>query len=538
MRRGRLVAIGVAVACGALTSPTVAAAPKWWSYDRKAQYTTSQSDVFVTVRDGTPIHCKLNQPALDAAPAPGRFPALMESYTPYGATNTPGGSGGDDYWADRGYVSMICDIRGTGYSGGVWQGLLSAQENLDNYDLLAWMRAQPWSDGHLGQTGVSYGGFTSMRVASLHPPGLEAILPVSAEDDLYREDIYPGGIKSTPGPGDFWPVLTVALSGGREIAALTYGQYLQHPTWDDFWSQISMTTKWRTIDVPVLGMGGANDTLVPGGTIADWIGLHAAGKKSNYVIVGPWGHASVGPPWPVARGAQLAWFDHWLKRLPGAPLPSSAVTSFQQPLTEAGAGAGRGWRDFPKWPPPAVRRADWSLDAKGLLAPRPSGAATASFTTLPTDHGDNGVTDNGAVPPDERSGQTLTFDTAALAADVAVAGSVVVNLRAALDQSDGNLKAVLYDVAPDGTATFIQEGYLKASHRLSDEHPSPVTPGAVTSLPIRIFPTDWRFGKGHRIRLRVYGGHATELTPEPAPVTTTVALGRGGSTVTLPVLAG
>jgi hypothetical protein len=45
----------------------------------------------------------------------------------------------------------------------------------------------------------------------------------------------------------------------------------------------------------------------------------------------------------------------------------------------------------------------------------------------------------------------------------------------------------------------------------------------------------WRFAPGHRLRIRVYGGHSTELVPQPVPVTTTVALGAGGSTVSLPV---
>src|SRR5437868_1300703 len=108
MRRGRLVATGVAVACsaGALAAPAGAAAPAWCRYDRRADYTTSQSDVFVTVRDGTPIHCKLNRPARNGSAVAARFPALIESYTPYGATNGPSPSGGDDYWADHGYVAM------------------------------------------------------------------------------------------------------------------------------------------------------------------------------------------------------------------------------------------------------------------------------------------------------------------------------------------------------------------------------------------------------------------------------------------------
>src|SRR3954452_13169303 len=99
MRRGRLVAMGIAIVCGALAPPAHAAPPAWWSYNRAAQYTTSQSEAFVTVRDGTPIHCVLNQPARNGAPAAGRFPALIESYTPYGAMDAQPIAAGDDYWA-------------------------------------------------------------------------------------------------------------------------------------------------------------------------------------------------------------------------------------------------------------------------------------------------------------------------------------------------------------------------------------------------------------------------------------------------------
>lgn len=533
MRKGRLGRAALAGVLGILgcAAPAAAAAPGWWSYDRPADYGTVKSDVFVTVTDGTPIFCSLAQPAKSGTAAPGRFPALIESYTPYGGVGVTGELSSDDYWADHGYVAMSCDVRGTGRSGGVWQGLLSWQENQDNYDLLAWMRAQPWSNGRLGQLGASYGGMTTMRVAALHPPGLQAISPLSAENDLYLEDIYPGGIKSTPGTGDTWPGLAMALSGGREIAPYTEAQYLEHPLWDDFWRQISMTTKWRRIDVPILALGAWNDTLVPGGAPANWIGLHRAGNDRNYLIMGPWGHASTGPNAPLPPGAQLAWFDHWLKDLPGAPLPSSAVTSYEQPTP----GAGRGWREFPRWPPPGTRPVSWALTHDGHVAPVAGPPATASYTTLPGDVGDNGIADNGSTSPTERPGQVLVFDSAPLESDLPIAGSVVVDLRAALSYSDANFKAVLYDVAPDGTATFLNEGYLKAGHRRSDEHPAAVTPGEVTTFPIRIFPMDWRFAAGHRLRLRIYGGESTELVPEPVPVTTTVSLGEGGSTVRLPV---
>jgi uncharacterized protein len=370
-----------------------------------------------------------------------------------------------------------------------------------------------------------------MRVASLRPPGLIAISPLSAQDDLYLEDIYPGGIKTTPATGDVWPAIAMALSGGREIAPQTEAQYLQHPLWDEFWQQISMHTKWDTLTVPVLGIGAWNDTLVPGGAPANWIGLQRAGNRHNYLITGPWGHASTGPNDPLPQGAQLAWFDHWLKQLPSAPLPAAAVTSFEQPRP----GAGTGWHSYASWPPPRMNRTRWALTADQHMAPAAGPAGTASFTTLPTDVG-TGSGKNGAVSPTQRDGQVLTFDSAPLSQSLAIAGSVVVGLRAALSSSDGNFKAVLYDVAPDGTATFLNFGYRRASHRLSDQHLAEIVPGKVTTFPVELFPTHWRFAPGHRLRLRVYGGEATELMPEPVPVTTTVSLGKGGSSVVLPIV--
>jgi uncharacterized protein len=534
-RRARLLAASTALLAVLVAVATAAAAePEWWSYDRAAEYGTVKSHVFVPMSDGTPIHCVLAQPAVDGAAAPGQFPALITSYTPYGALSVLGALPGNDYWASRGYVAMSCDVRGTGSSGGVWQGLLSAVENQDNYELLAWMRRQEWSNGRLGQLGVSYGGMTAMRVASLDPPGLVAISPVAAQDDLYREDIYPGGIKSTPGTGDFWPVFTTAVSGGRELAPVTYAQYLEHPLWDDFWKQISMWTKWSRFTTPILAIGGWNDTLVPGGAPANWIGLDAAGHGHNYLIMGPWGHAATGAPAPLPAGAQLAWFDRWLKELPGAPLPKSIMTTYEQPP----GGAGRGWQDFPSWPPPGTHSVNWALTAERKIAPSAGLAEMASYTTLPTDQGDSGLNDSGAIPPGQRVDQTLVFDTGPLARDLVIAGRIVVKLKAALNHTDGNFKAVIYDIAPDGSVTFLNEGYLKASHRLSHEWTTAVKPGAVHDYTIEIFPMHWRFAAGHQLRLRIYGGHSTELTPEPVPVTTTLSLGAGGSTVVLPVLEG
>src|SRR5205807_37149 len=117
----------------------------------------------------------------------------------------------------------------------------------------------------------------------------------------------------------------------------TFAQYMQHPLWDNFWKQISIITKWRDIKVPVLGISAYNDTLVPGGAPPNWIGLENAGNRQNYLIVGPWGHDSISSSEAtLPSGAQLAWFDHWVMGIKSAPLPTSPVTSFEQP-TKGGA---------------------------------------------------------------------------------------------------------------------------------------------------------------------------------------------------------
>jgi X-Pro dipeptidyl-peptidase-like protein len=116
-----------------------------------------------------------------------------------------------------------------------------------------------------------------------------------------------------------------------------------------------------------------------------------------------------------------------------------------------------------------------------------------------------------------------------------VAGRVVVHLKAALSAGDANFKTILYDVAPDGTATFVNDGYLKASHRLSHERKTPLTPGRLIEFDIPVWPTHWRFVRGHVLRLQVFGGESTQLVPEQSDVTTTVAVGEGGSSADLPV---
>ena len=69
------------------------------------------------------------------------------------------------------------------------------QEQLDGYDAIEWLAGQPFCDGHVNQMGISYGGFTSLQVATHQPPHLTSIIPMYFTDDRYTDDChYRGGL--------------------------------------------------------------------------------------------------------------------------------------------------------------------------------------------------------------------------------------------------------------------------------------------------------------------------------------------------------
>jgi predicted acyl esterase len=187
-------------------TPLSDATQAWWNYDRPATFDVATNDVMVPMRDGVMLICSLSRPANGTEPAAGKFPGLVVEYTPYaliiGIMISEAG-----FFAKHGYNALVCQVRGTGLSGGKWNYAGSSQDGLDAYDLIEWLATQPFSDGRMGQFGGSYGGFTSYQAAAEQPPHLLATAPMIPPGSLYHDVIYPGGIKSTErGNIDNWPV--------------------------------------------------------------------------------------------------------------------------------------------------------------------------------------------------------------------------------------------------------------------------------------------------------------------------------------------
>src|SRR5207244_1326121 len=68
-------------------------------------------------------------------------------------------------WVPDGYACVRVDSRGAGRSPGVLD-LWSARETRDLYDCIEWAAGQPWSNGKVGLSGISYYAMNQWQVAA------------------------------------------------------------------------------------------------------------------------------------------------------------------------------------------------------------------------------------------------------------------------------------------------------------------------------------------------------------------------------------
>lgn len=551
----RRVALGLAA--GLLCSGPVAGtaraktatAESWFTYGRTAHYSAVYSFVQIPMRDGTMLACDLQQPgtgtpgSLDApgsTPAPGRYPGIISNYTPYTAANPASAVSASPY-AALGYDVLNCDTRGLGRSqvtapGQVWMQPYAAIQTQDNFDMIEWLAAQPFSNGSIGQTGGSAGAVTSTLVAAMHPPHLKAIVSLTAPDNMYSDSRYKGGALVAWGPA--WAVAAGGLSGGGANPALILAQFKLHPNDDAYWQQQSPSSSFDSLTIPDLQLEGWGDTDFPTGALRIFEGtkrhITSDGSSGPFVVQGPWGHAGA-PTCTVSPGCgvTLAFFDHYLRHDKRAPTPPARVQIYQQTQT------GGRWHTLSSWPPSGTRKLLLHLTRTKALSAAAGPAAARSFTV-----GQSDIATAGTAA--ERANQFLSFASAPMTRGTAVSGDPFLQLVASITGDDAIFVVQLQDIAPDGTTTNVSgvPWILKASHRTSHVHPTPVIPGARGTYTVRGWSMDYVFAKGHRIGMKI--ASAVDLLPPSTPFPNnlmetapdgdvSIATGTGGSYLSLPV---
>lgn len=244
-------------------------------------------------------------------------------------------------------------------------------------------------------------------------------------------------------------------------------------------------------------------------------------------------------------------FDNGAAVAPGAPGPGFEAS-------------------FDAWPVPGLDPTAWYFAEGGQLAPEPPAEAGAdSFVYDPSSaqvtslHGPsdevwraNPAWDWLPLVP----GKALAYASEPLGQDVVMVGSGSVDLWLGSTDTDTDVQVTLSEIRPDGQETYVQNGWLRASHRAIDPDVStvlrpvqthleadaaPLPAGELTLARVELFPFAHAFRAGSRIRIAIAspGGDRVlwkfrVLEPAGEVVNT---IGRGGavaSRVVLPVVPG
>jgi predicted acyl esterase len=432
-----------------------------------------------------------------------------------------------EWWVPRGYACVRVDGRGSGKSPGQCEPW-SLQEAIDFYDAIEWAAAQPWCNGKVGLSGISYYAINQWFVANLQPPSLHAIIPWEGFADIYRDALYHGGI------------LNVFMTNWFTAHLLHHmlGRASRHQP--DGW-QTNMLHHWLRNNLDSGAFHGAqaqwDRITVPMLTVGNWtgFGLHLRGNTEAYmraaskhkklrIHTGSHVH-----PFYTEEGRrdQIRFLDYWLKGIDNGVM--------DEPPIRLAIRKGRDeieWRDEHEWP---LARTQWTRlhfdlskpDAAALVRDNP--ATTSSRTYAASSLGTMGSTSaassqvmGGGIKP----GMGVALETPPLPADLEVTGPLMANIWVSSATEDMDLFLTLRNFDADGNEVLetgqqgspvpVAKGWLRVSHReLDPELTRPyrpyhahrrrlyLKPGEIVEVQVEIWPTSMVFKKGHRIRLDV-----------------------------------
>ena len=295
------------------------------------------------------------------------------------------------------------DCRGTGASEGVTGDEYTLREQRDGHDAVEWCAAQPWCDGHVNMIGISYGGFTSLQVASHAPPHLTSIVPIDFTDDRYTDDChYRGGhARMLLDPG-FYGAFMVAFNalppvrtslprlggdlGGasRRRRAVPAG-VAAPPDRRPVLAQRLGRRHRRPDPLPVFMIGGWRD-----GYPNPPLRLFESLGTPRRLLIGPWDHAVPSSSLPGPRIDYLAevvrWLDHWCRGDDTGVIDEPPVVVYMQrfdpPDPDRLESSGE-WRAERSWPPAGQEERTLLLDDEDRLADVPGAAGVDVLATSP-----------------------------------------------------------------------------------------------------------------------------------------------------------
>ena len=523
-----------------------------------------ERDVPVPMRDGVVLRADVYRPSED-----GKYPALLSRipYNKSSAQSTGAPMVNPIMGPERGYVIVVQDTRGRFTSDGKFVPFFTEAE--DGYDTVEWVAKQEWCNGEVGIYGNSYLGVTVRQAVVANPPHLKAAVAYLTGANYHQGWTYTGGAFEL-GFNHRWAIKLAlgAVSGlaeseremakkhlnyaaahlhesmsylphrnapGLERELVSYYQdWLDHPTYDEYWESIDATQKASDVSAPTLDITGWQD-LFSRGHIDMYNALKENGKEipknEQRLLIGPWAHESymgyandrVGDKvfGPIASSAAgfvgpfiFAWFDAWLK--------GETEKLKELPLVRYFDIGSREWTNADTWPPEG-RDIRYYLHSAGqantrfgngtLLLDTPDTQSPDSYQydpldPVPTKGGriqmpevqEAGVKDQSVI---EEREDVLVYTTPYLDKAVKIAGPVEARLFVSSSAVDTDFTAKLVDVEPNGYCGNVTEGILRARYRDSMKQVDFMEPGEVYEIFVDLWHVAHTFKPGHKIRLEI-----------------------------------
>jgi uncharacterized protein len=416
------------------------------------------------------------------------------------------------------YVYIAVDVRGRGGSDGQFVPL---EESGDDLAAIArWIKQQPWSNGKIAMTGISYNAMLNWKAVK-GGAAIDTFMPISP---VYPGVDFPkvnnifmsytrGWLTLTHGSQyNFWPAFDSdywddeyetaykELRSFREAGTdgmfdlETYNRWLDHPFHDDYWRSMGPSSSaYKNLSVPVLTTTGFFDSDQKGSL--RYYREHVANRSkrspaNHYLIIGPWDHKTTMYTSNKAGGlvfgsasvvdiqdVQKQWLDWTLKDKEKPPFLKDKVNYFVMgankwksagSLAEIGRKKKRFYLSSPSVNP-------YDVFHSGILSSEvPAEQPMDYFTYDPFKNAalrtlsDPLTPDkNGYVLTQELSFKTnsLIYHTPPLTEALTLSGHIRLQVDASLDVDDVDLMAEVSVVMPEGTVHSLVQDRIRARYR-------------------------------------------------------------------------
>ncbi|HET6171181.1 MAG TPA: CocE/NonD family hydrolase [Gaiellales bacterium] len=466
-------------------------------------------DLPTPVGDGTALRADVWRPA-DGAPVP-----VVLVRTPYGKERAvPSGILDPATAVAAGFAVVIQDVRGTGSSGGDFEPFVNEAD--DGADTIAWVASQPWCDGRVVMSGMSYVGIVQWLAASRRPPALVALTPTITTDSVAEGWSFRGGvlesgflrtwIANSLAPAEL-RVLDdlddVAEGGDLTPIAPWSAPWFSEPVASAYWADRGPAPGSVSEELPALVIAGWYDCFL-GGSLRSFAERRGARDR---LIVGPWGHEPTLTHLIGERALGAAGSADVLGLRERALAFYRAVLDGEDPpgpRVLAYLLGGRRWLELDSWPPTGAWQV--TLETSG------SGGFRADPASLPQARGgrrlQGGAPGSGMGPRDQRplleGGRALRLDVAPLPDGIVAAGPVTTTLAvAATGEATRQWVAILCLEEAGGELINLAEGVAEA-------------PPSASEVTLALGDICVEFEAGARLVLVIAGGLARRFPPPAA----------------------